>query len=76
MTFFMIGGVMGKDWEKFSPGLQHFLIFMSILTILLGVVLALVQDVKQIAATISTVIKIARYRPKVFPFIFLLFKPK
>ena len=43
MTFFMIGGVMGKDWEKISPSLQHFLIFMSILTILLGFLLFLIK---------------------------------
>ena len=35
-TFFMLGGVAGKDWAKFSPGLQHFLIGLSILTTLLG----------------------------------------
>ena len=35
-TFFMIGGAMGKDWEKFSPGLQHALIAISIFTTLLG----------------------------------------
>ena len=42
-TFFVIGGVVGKDWEKFSPGLQHFLILMSISTILLGFLFFLIK---------------------------------
>ncbi|GEM_PF-5117616 len=36
VTFFVIGGTMGKDWEQFSPNLQHFLIFLSAATILFG----------------------------------------
>ncbi len=35
-TFFMIGGVMGKDWEKFSPGLQCVLVTISIASFLVG----------------------------------------
>jgi membrane protein DedA with SNARE-associated domain len=37
-TFFMIGGVAGKDWATFSPGLQHFLVGLSLFTVLLGLV--------------------------------------
>jgi len=36
-TFFVIGGMVGKDWEKFSSGLQQFLIVVSIVTVLIGV---------------------------------------
>ena len=43
VTFFVMGCTMGKDWEKFSPNLQHFLIFMSISTILFGVLLFLIK---------------------------------
>ena len=41
--FFMAGGVMGKDWEKFSPDLQHFLIFTTLLATLLGVLFFLIK---------------------------------
>jgi membrane protein DedA with SNARE-associated domain len=42
-TFFMLGGVMGKDWEKFSPGLQRFLILMSAATFLFGFLFFLIE---------------------------------
>ena len=42
-TFFVMGGILGKDWEKFSSGLQHFLIFMTLLTTVLGFVFFLIK---------------------------------
>ena len=42
-TFFVMGGILGKDWAKFSPGLQHFLIFATLLTTLFGVLFFLIK---------------------------------
>lgn len=42
-TFFVIGGIFGKDWEKFSPGLQHVLISLTLLTALSGFIFFLVK---------------------------------
>jgi membrane protein DedA with SNARE-associated domain len=42
-TFFMLGGIMGKDWGKFSPGLQCLLILTSLTVILLGFLFFLIQ---------------------------------